>query len=62
MAYQFIEKYPLLFGVRWLLRHLHIDPNAYYNYHKHRKSAYHAQKSNVQIYMNFAARRHSIGR
>ena len=47
-AYRFIEKYHLLFGVRWLLRRLHIYPNGYYNYHKHRKSAYHAQKSKVQ--------------
>ena len=32
------------FGIRWLLRRLGICPNAYYNYRKHRKAAYHAQK------------------
>ena len=36
------------FGVRWLLRHLEIYPNAYYNYRKHRKAHYYAQKTEVQ--------------
>lgn len=46
-AYRFIEKYYPLFGVRWLLRRLHIYPNAYYNYRKHRKADYYTQKSKV---------------
>ncbi len=43
-AYRFIQKYHNIFGVRWLLRHLNICPNAYYNYLKDRKSEYHATK------------------
>lgn len=43
-VYRFIDKYQHLFGVRWLLQRLHIYPNAYYNYRKHRKAAYEAQK------------------
>ncbi len=35
------------FGIRWLPRRLSICPNAYYNYRKHRKADYHAQKSEV---------------
>ena len=34
--------------MRWLLRRLAIYPNAYYNYRKHRKAAYYAQKAEVQ--------------
>ena len=30
--------------MRWLLNRLHIYPNAYYNYKKHRKAAYEARK------------------
>lgn len=36
------------FGVRWLLRRLEIWPNAYYNYRKHRKADYYAQKAEIQ--------------
>lgn len=36
------------FCVRWLLRLLGICPNAYYNYRKHRKMYYYAQKAEVQ--------------
>ena len=43
----FIEQYHELFGLRWLLRRLNICPNAYYNYRKHRKADYYAQKAEV---------------
>lgn len=33
--------------MRWLLRHLDICPNAYYNYLKKRKAAYHATQNTV---------------
>ena len=46
-AYRFIQKHHNVFGIRWLLRHLHICPNAYYNYLKNRKSEYHATKHKV---------------
>ena len=39
-----IEQHSREFGVRWLLRRLSICPNAYYNYRKHRKADYYAQK------------------
>lgn len=35
-------------GVRWLPKRLSIYPNAYYNYLKHRKSVYHARKSQIK--------------
>ena len=47
-AYRFIDKYQKLFGVRWLLRRLSIHPNAYYNYRRHRKAAYEAEKQQIQ--------------
>ena len=47
-AYRFIEKYHPVFGVRWLLKSLSIYQNAYYNYLKHRKSVYHARKSQIK--------------
>ena len=47
MAYRFIDEYHELFGVRWLLRRLHIYSNAYYNYKKHRKAAYMEKKEQV---------------
>ena len=34
-------------GLRWLLRRLEICPNAYYNYRKHRKADYYANKAEV---------------
>ncbi len=43
-----MEQYKNEFGVRWLLQKLDIYPNAYYNYRKHRKADYYAQKSEVQ--------------
>lgn len=46
-AYRFIEQYHELFGLRWLLRRLEICPNAYYNYRKHRKADYYANKAEV---------------
>ncbi len=36
-----------MFGLRWLLRRLEICPNAYYNYRKHRKADYYANKAEV---------------
>ena len=47
-ADRFIEQFYDLFGLRWLLRRLHICPNAYYNYRKHRKADYDTQKAEVQ--------------
>ncbi len=47
-AYRFIGQYHEEFGVRWLLRRLGICPNAYYNYRKHRKADYYAQKAEVR--------------
>lgn len=43
-AYRFIDDHKEEFGIRWLLRRLAICPNAYYNYRKHRKADYYAQK------------------
>ena len=43
-AYRFIEQNHHIFGLRWLLRHFGIYPNAFYNYRKHRKAAYYAQR------------------
>ena len=43
-----MEQHGKEFGIRWLLRRLGICPNAYYNYRKHRKADYHAQKAEVQ--------------
>ena len=48
MAYRFIQENQQLFGVRWLLRRLHIHPNAYYNYPKNKKSAYQLRKNNIK--------------
>lgn len=48
MAYRFIEENQPIFGIRWLLRRLGIHPNAYYNYLKHRKSAYYTQKEQIK--------------
>jgi len=42
-----IDEYRDRFGTRWLLARLKIYPNAYYNYRKHRKADYDAQKSEV---------------
>ena len=47
-AYRFINQHHEEFGVRWLLRRLGICPNAYYNYRKHRKVGYYAQKAEVK--------------
>jgi transposase InsO family protein len=43
-----IDQHHKEFGVRWLLRRLAIGPNAYYNYRKHRKADYYAQKAEIQ--------------
>ena len=47
MAYRFIEKHQRHFGTRWLLKRMGIFPNAYYNYLKQAKAAYHAKKSEI---------------
>ncbi len=47
MAYRFIEKHQRNFGTRWLLKRIGIFPNAYYNYLKQAKAAYHAKKSEI---------------
>jgi putative transposase len=47
MAYRFIQEHHAIFGVRWLLQRLHIYPNAYYNFLKNKKAAYHARKEKI---------------
>ncbi|MCI8390296.1 MAG: IS3 family transposase, partial [Roseburia sp.] len=47
-AYRFLDQHQKEFGIRWLLKRLGICPNAYYNYRKHRKADYYAQKTEVQ--------------
>ena len=45
VAYRFLDEYKQEFGLRWLLKKLHIHPNAYYNYLRNAKAGHHAQKS-----------------
>ena len=47
MRYKFIDKYAKRFGVNWLLEHMGICPNAYYNYRKHRKDARKKTKASI---------------
>ena len=47
MAYRFIEENQEEFGVRWLLAHMGICINAYYNYLKQSKTEYNSQKEKV---------------
>lgn len=47
MVYRFIENHKNQFGLRWLLSKTGIFPNAYYNYLKHSKSDYYAQKNAI---------------
>lgn len=47
MAYRFIDQYQNEFGLRWLLKRMGIFPNAYYNYLKHTKAEYQAQKAKI---------------
>jgi putative transposase len=47
VAYRFIDEHREEFGLRWLLIHLGICPNAYYNYLKHLKDEYCANKRKV---------------
>lgn len=49
MAYRFIDKYKEFFGLRWLLKHLDIYPNAYYNYRKNRRASYHKKSKRFSI-------------
>lgn len=44
VVYQFIHKTSIIFGPIWLLCKFNLYLNAYYNYLKNRKLAYHAQK------------------
>lgn len=44
MIYRFIDENKDTFGLRWLFRHFHMSPNAYYNYLKDKKSGYREQK------------------
>ena len=41
-------KTPQAFGLRWLLKKFRIYPNAYYNYLKNRKTAYHRNKAMIK--------------
>lgn len=45
--YRFIDKYAKRFGINWLLKRMHLSPNAYYNYRKHRKSAKEKEKASI---------------
>lgn len=45
--YWFIDKYAKRFGINWLLKRMHLSPNAYYNYRKHRKSAKEKEKASI---------------
>jgi len=45
VTYRFLDENKQEFGLRWLLKKLHIHPNAYYNYLRNAKAGYHAQKS-----------------
>lgn len=47
MAYRFIDEYQEEFGLRWLLVHMGICVNAYYNYLKQKKAGYNANKEQV---------------
>lgn len=47
MIYQFIDENKNIFGLRWLFRHFHIAPNAYYNYLKGNKDASRKQKQKI---------------
>lgn len=55
MIYQFIDENKDIFGLRWLLRHFNMAPNAYYikgnkdEYHKHKQKLYEEIK---RIYYN----------
>ena len=48
MAYRFIQENCEEFGLRWLLNKLNINPNAYYNYLKNRKSQYLCKKDEIK--------------
>ena len=47
MVYRFIQDNHKIFGLRWILKKFNLYPNAYYNFLKNRKSAYHIQKHAV---------------
>ena len=47
MAYRFIDENQEEFGLRWLLAHMGICINAYYNYLKQKKAEYNAHKEQV---------------
>lgn len=47
MAYRFIDENQEEFGLRWLLAHMGICVNAYYNYLKQTKAEYNLQKEQV---------------
>lgn len=58
MAYRFIDENQEVFGLRWLLRHMGICPNAYYNYRKDTKAEYRASEAETcqqikEIYHEF---------
>ena len=59
MAYRFIDDYKALFGTRWLLHRLDIDPNAYYNDRKHRKAAYQEDKQRIKNQMEEIYHKHN---
>ena len=47
MIYRFIDENKEVFGLRWLFRHFHIAPNAYYNYLKGNKTWYYMRKQEI---------------
>jgi putative transposase len=47
VVYRFIQENHHEFGVRWLLRKFTLSPNAYYNFLKGKKQAYHIEKQKI---------------
>ena len=52
MAYRFIDENQEQYGLRWLLKHMGIQPNAYYNYLKGLKAEYHKHKEEICTEIN----------
>ena len=42
-----MDQYQYEFGLRWLLRHMDICPNAYYNYRRNTKAEYYKHRDNI---------------
>ena len=42
-----MDQYQDELGLRWLLRHMDICPNAYYNHHRNTKAEYYKHRDNI---------------